>query len=124
MTPLADILRELGIEIHVYADDHQLYLAFQPIDQNSADVEVNKIQRCIVEVKQWMVKNMLKLNDDKTEFIAIGTRQKRSKLDIPHININGTDIAQTSTIPNLGVMFDSEMSMKAHVSSINGFAYP
>ncbi len=32
MTPLADILGELGIEFHVYADDHQLYLAFQPID--------------------------------------------------------------------------------------------
>ncbi len=71
MTPLADILRELGIEFHVYADDHQLYLAFQLIDQYSADVAVNKIQRCMVEVKQLMVKNMLKLNDDKTEFIVI-----------------------------------------------------
>ncbi len=81
MTPLADILRELGIDfhVHVYADDHQLYLTFQPIDQ---DVVVNKIQRCMVEVKEWMVKNMLKLNDDKTKFIVIGTRQQRSKIDI------------------------------------------
>ncbi len=78
----------------------------------------------MVEVKQWTVKNMLKLNDDKTEFIIIGTRQQRSKIDIPHININGTDIAPTSTVRNLGVMFDSEMSMKAHVSSINRSAYP
>ncbi len=52
MTPLADILRELRIEFHVYADDHQLYLAFQPIDQDSADVAVNKIRRCMIEVKQ------------------------------------------------------------------------
>ncbi len=28
MTSLADILRELGIEFHVYENDHQLYLAF------------------------------------------------------------------------------------------------
>ncbi len=124
MTPLDDILRELGIEFHVYADDHQLYLVFQPIDQDIADVAVNKIERCMVEVKQWMVKIMLKLNDDKTEFIVIGTRQQRSKIDIPHININGTDIAPISTVRNLGVMFDSEMSMKAHVSSINRSAYP
>ncbi len=34
MTPLADILRELGTVLNVYADDHQLYLAFQPIDQD------------------------------------------------------------------------------------------
>ncbi len=80
----------------------------------------------MVEVKQWMVKNMLKWNDDKTEFIVIGTRQQRSKIDIPHININGTDIAPNSTVCNLDVMFDSEMSMKAHVSSINMYrsAYP
>ncbi len=88
-----------------------MYLAFRPIDQDSADVVVNKIQRCMVEVKQWMVKNMLKLNDDKTEFIVIRTKQQRSKIDTLHININGIDIAPTSTIHNLGVMFDSEMRM-------------
>ncbi len=42
MTPLADILRELGFELHVYANDNQFYLAFQPIDQDSDDVVVNK----------------------------------------------------------------------------------
>ncbi len=79
MTRLADILIELGIEFHVYADDHQLYLAFQPIDHESADVAFNNIQRCMVEVKEWMVKNMLKLNDDKIKFIVIGARQQKSK---------------------------------------------
>ncbi len=78
----------------------------------------------MVEVKQWMVKNMLKLNDDKTEFIVLRTRQQRSKIDIPNININETDIAPTSTVHILGVMFDSEMSMKAHASSINRSAFP
>ncbi len=67
---------------------------------------------------------MLKLNDDKIEFIAIRTRQQRSKIDIPYININGTDIAPTSTVHNFGVIFDSEMSLKAHVRSINRSAYP
>ncbi len=66
----------------------QLYLAFQSIDEDSAYVVVNKIQRCMVEVKQWMVKNMLKLNDDEIKFIVIGTRQQRIKIDIHHININ------------------------------------
>ncbi len=75
MTPLADILRELPIEFCVYANDHELYLAFKPIDQDNAYVAVNKIQRCMVEVKQWMVKNKLKLNNDKIEFIVIGNKQ-------------------------------------------------
>ncbi len=52
MITIGDILRKLGIEFHVYADDHQLYLAFQPINQYSADVAVNKIRRCMVDGKQ------------------------------------------------------------------------
>ncbi len=92
MTPIADILRELGIEFHVYADDHQLYLAFQPIDQDSADIAVNKIQRCMVEVKQWMVKNMLKLNYIKTEFRVIGSLDsKEAKL----ISLTSTSMKPT-----------------------------
>ncbi len=75
MTPLDNILREPGIEFHIYAEVHQLYLAFQPIDQDSAHVVVNKIQQFMIEVKHREVQKMLKLNDDKTEFIVIGTRQ-------------------------------------------------
>ncbi len=30
ITPLANIIRELGIEFHVYINDYQLYLEFQP----------------------------------------------------------------------------------------------
>ncbi len=58
-----------------------------------------------------MVKNMLKLNDDTTEFIVIGIRQQRSRIDITHININGDNIAPTSTIRNIGVMFSRDMSI-------------
>ncbi len=44
-TPLADILRELSIEFHVYADDQQLYLAFHGIDLESTETAVNKIHK-------------------------------------------------------------------------------
>ncbi len=121
MKPLADILSEHEIEFDVCTDDQQLYLAFHPIDQDSADVAVNTIQIFMVEVKQWMVQNMSKLNDDKTEFIVIGSRQQRSKIDFPHININGIDITPTSTVHNLGIMFDGEMNLKAHVRAIKPF---
>ncbi len=105
-TPIADILRELRTGFHVYADDHQLYLPFKPTDQDSANVVVNKIQIFMVEIQQCKVENMLKHNDDKTWFIVIETRRQRS-IDIPHININGSDIASTSTVHNLGVMLDT-----------------
>ncbi len=91
MTPFANILRELGIEFHIYADDHQLYLAFQPTDQNSVDVVVNTIQRFMVEVKQWIVQNMLKLNDDITELIVIGLDSREARF----ISLTSTSMEST-----------------------------
>ncbi len=41
-----------------------------------------------------------------------------------HVIAPTIDIAPTNTVRNLGVIFDSEMSMKAHVSLINRSAYP
>ncbi len=67
----------------------------------------------MAEVKQWMAQNMSNLNDDKTEFIVIRARQQRNKIDKSHLNVNEIDFAPTSTVRNLGVMFDSEISMKA-----------
>ncbi len=54
----------------------------------------------MVEVKQQLLQNMLKLNDDETDFIVIGTREQRSKIDIFHININNSYITPTSTVGN------------------------
>ncbi len=68
--------------------------------------------------------NIKEKESSNKQYLVIGTRQLRNKIDIPHININGIDIAPTSTVRNLDVMFDIEMSMKTHVSSMNRSAYP
>ncbi len=65
----------------------------------------------------------INLNDDKREFQIIQTRQQRSTIHMPHININGSDIAHTGTARNLSVMFDRQTNMKGHVNSIDRPAY-
>ena len=40
--------------------------------------------RCIEDLRQWMLLDRLKLNDDKTEYLLVGTRQQLDKLcDVP-----------------------------------------
>ena len=55
-----------------------------PLNHRLKEV-VNNVSRewrtVIAEIRQWMTLNLLKLNDDKTEFILFGTRQQLSKLD-------------------------------------------
>ena len=33
-----------------------------------------QLEACIADVRRWMAENMLKLNDDKMEYIVIGSR--------------------------------------------------
>ena len=56
---------------HLYADDTQLYISFDT--DCCADLYEAKlrVQRCVEEIDLWMCKNLLKLNQDKTELVVI-----------------------------------------------------
>ena len=50
MSPVAEITRHFGINDMFYADDSQLYVAFNPRDDFSHDIS----KLCIKPVKLWM----------------------------------------------------------------------
>ena len=59
--------------VHAYADDTQLYLAFKPGNYANETAALSSIQSCIRDVQNWMLIDELKLNPDKTEFLILGT---------------------------------------------------
>ena len=61
---------------------------------------------------------MLKMNDDKTEFMVISSKQMSKKFETPSINVGCSAITPTTTAQNIGAIFDSCFSLDAHVSSI------
>ena len=93
----------------MYADDIQLQFSFKP-SQKSADESIGHIKSCVYEIRAWMQDNFLKLNDDKTEFMIIGTCQKLSKVSILRITIGDSEITPVAQACNLGTIFDSTMS--------------
>ena len=68
--------------VHTYVDDTRLYLSFKQSDTFSEVEAVSAMQKCICDVRAWMREDQLILNDDKTEFLIIGTRQQLSKVSI------------------------------------------
>ena len=66
--PIGDILRKHGVSFHMYADDIQIYIPFNPKIPGNAESALAKLKLCITEVQDWMLTNKLKLNRDKTEF--------------------------------------------------------
>ena len=60
---------------HAYADDTQLYLSFKP-DSSMGEREARgAMERCIRAVRAWLTVDKLKLNEDVSEFMLIGTHQ-------------------------------------------------
>ena len=59
-----------------------------------------------------MVSNRLLLNDEKTEFLLIDTRQQLSKVEPLPLRVGTMDIEPVNCVRNLGAWFDSMLSME------------
>ena len=69
-----------------YADDHQVYLPFRPIPFTKQTASVTTIENCVVKLKSWIISNMLMMNDSKTEFLFVGSKQQLERVNIPFIH--------------------------------------
>ena len=64
------------------------------------------------------VKNRLKLNADKTQLIWLGTRQQLAKLNVTELRLTSSVVEFDSTVTDLGVVLDNQLSMQAHVAAV------
>ena len=67
-----------------------------------------------------MADSKLKMNDNKTEIMAIGTRSKLSQV-IPNLvpmSISSCDIRFSQSVRNLGFYLDETLSMDAHIKDL------
>ena len=62
--PIGDILTNHGIQYSIYTNDTHAYLPFKP---DEFDISVHPLESCLEEVRQWIAKNWLYLNDSKYE---------------------------------------------------------
>ena len=81
-----------------YADDQQIYLSFSPTQPGGKDKCLQSLVACISDICLWMRTNILKLNDDKTELIVLGTRPQLSKVGEVSIMIGNDTIL---TVPSV-----------------------
>ena len=96
VSKLFDIIKGHLPHVHTYADDTQLYLAFKPDSAVNALGAVNAMELCIRDLRTWMLHEKLKLNDNKTEFILIGTRQQLAKVDGISLCVGDSKVSQSN----------------------------
>ena len=115
--PVGDIIKRHGLQYHIYADDVQIYCSFDPRNTASLNEARSKLENCVCELSRWLTSNMLKLNENKTEFLIISSSRLRPEGDMS-LNVGNTTVDVASTVKNLGVYFDQTLSMSDHVRRV------
>ena len=65
-----------------------------------------------------MLNNKLKLNDDKTEVMFLSSRYYHKCINVSNFTIDNITIVPASSVRNIGIIFDSIMSMEDQVTAI------
>jgi hypothetical protein len=118
-TPLINIIANMyGVSVHLYADDTQLYVSFNLDSPDSMKHAISKLEECIAHIAAWMKANKLQLNAEKTEAIIVCHPQHRHKLQHRTITIGNTSVVPSSSVRNLGAIFDHNMSMADQITAI------
>ena len=68
---------------------------------------------------QWLSANKLTLNQGKTEFMLIGSRQRISTFQAtPALTINNVPVKQVSHTKSLGTRIDESLSWNVHIEKL------
>ena len=114
---LFDVIHSHLPSVHAYAGYTQLYLSFCADGIDDQTAAFSAIERCIADKHHWMLHDKLKLkiNDDKTECLLIGRRQQLAIVSFDTINVGSNAISSITIARDLGVWFDSNLTMSTHV---------
>jgi hypothetical protein len=82
--------------------------------------EVSKLLSQSPEILEWCASRRLQLKDAKTELIWFGSRANLSKLASSDCSllVGGDIIKPSTTVRDLGVLLDSQLSLKQHVNKV------
>ena len=113
---LFHVIAECGFTAHSYADDTQVYVSTAASDHIDA---IERLVRRIVCIRDWMARNRLKLNEDKTQVIWLGTCQQLSKATVQSLTLTNVTVQFSDVVNDLGVRLDSQLTMANHIAALS-----
>ena len=76
------------------------------------------MEDCIKDIRNWLIEGQLLLDDDKTEFLVIGTFHQLNKLNPSVLHVGNHTIDNPVNVRNLGTIFGISVSMDTHINQV------
>ena len=70
----------------------------------------------VERIAEWMRSNRLWLNSEKTDFLCCATRRRCIHLDTGELSVCGALIRPSTSMRDLGVLLESDLSMRRYVA--------
>jgi len=80
---------------------------------------MRRLSECITRIRDWMACNRLKLNEDKTQAIWLGTRHQLSKVMTHVLTLPNATVQFSGVVNDLGVLLDGQLTMADHVAALS-----
>ena len=103
---------------HLFADDMQGHASAKPLNVRSITLN---LQECIIAISSWCTSKHLQLNAKKTEVLWF--RSVVNLRNVSHadrcLTIGSDVIEPVEIVRDLGVYFDTHLTMKAHIARVS-----
>ena len=103
--------------VHAYTQMTHRYMSFKPGCTATEGGSIAAMENCIKAIRAWMIMDKMKINDIKTEFLIIGTKQQLNEVDIKTLSVGDSAVTPTAMARNLGVLFDENLTLLLHINN-------
>ena len=115
---LDDVLTDnTKLELNGFADDHSIRKRFDTKSRTDEYTIITTIERSMLKIKKWMDAVRLKMNESKTEFVLLGSRQHLKKCTTNSLKVLGESIEKSEVITYLGGYLHSTLTFKQHIKT-------
>ena len=120
---LEAIARKYGLRIHLYADDSQLFISLSPADTDEWIASKQAVEACLLEIREWMTSNFMKVNEKKTQLLLIGKKASLNSMSIS-VELNFGEVillpteCKKDTWISLGIKLDENFNMDRQINSV------
>jgi len=111
MADIAGIADRHGIQSHFYADDAQLYLTCH---RSEVTATTSWLTCCIDKIAHWLASNQ------QTDLLLCTAKGSPPDMSVTPGSVN---VWPSTEGRNLGILFDSTLSLKTHVTQLVGRCY-